>query len=676
MEARYVNEDLKREREAYSSSSDSLSIAIYGKEVFPKLVRLHSIFAKNELLSLQHIWACDASDRYLKACRMAEELARLIREHKLIDDEAFVGALQVMVGEDMFLLLHLTMFICTLEAMCNEEQAKNWLPLAKDFRILGTYAQTELGHGSNVSRLETEAVFDEKTDEWVLNTPSLTARKWWVGGLAKSCTHCILMARLRIGQKDYGVHPFMLQVRDLNNHKSMPGVSLTHIGQKMGYQGMDNGSLHLTNVRIPRKHLLMRFSEVARDGTYTRTGSRKLLYSTLTFTRKQIILSAGANLSRSVVIAIRYAAVRRQFASTAELGALEQQVLSYSTTQRTLMPLLGMAVAFIQAGVWTDGIYQAFKQDIAKGDFKYLEELHLVTSSLKSFMTLATADGMEKCRKACGGHGYMLASGVALHFINFVPQATYEGDFVVLSIQAGRLLLKVVGNKMAGNVPEGALSSSVRHLYTFDPAAKKEAADATLGDFGCPQWLVKAFEIRATAMVYLTAQRFSSLGGPSSVSAFEAVKVDFTKITIAHAQLLVLRAFLSHLQLLEEEHQIEEHAILKCLFCCLALSWMDEHQAEFLLADAFSIQSYSVLAEALAAACLAARRTAVAVADAFKHTDNFLNSALGRYDGDVYNALLESTTLESLNNQDVPVAYERHLQYILHPERKVPRPKL
>ena len=96
-----------------------------------------------------------------------------------------------------------------------------------------------------------------------------------------------------------------LQVRDLNNHKTLPGVSLAHIGQKIGYQGMDNGSLHLTNVRIPRNQLLMRFCEVSRDGTYRTTGSRKLLYSTLTFTRKQIILSAGAHLSRSVVVAIR-----------------------------------------------------------------------------------------------------------------------------------------------------------------------------------------------------------------------------------------------------------------------------------------------------------------------------------------------------------------------------------
>lgn len=47
-----------------------------------------------------------------------------------------------------------------------------------------------------------------------------------------------------------------------------------------------------------------------------------------------------------------------------------------------------------------------------------------------------------------------------------------------------------------------------------------------------------------------------------------------------------------------------------------------------------------------------------------------------RYDGDVYRALFESTKLEPLNDQDVPDAYERYLQYILHPERKMARSKL
>lgn len=43
--------------------------------------------------------------------------------------------------------LHSGMFIPTLEAQCNAEQKDKWLPKAFNYEIIGTYAQTELGHG-------------------------------------------------------------------------------------------------------------------------------------------------------------------------------------------------------------------------------------------------------------------------------------------------------------------------------------------------------------------------------------------------------------------------------------------------------------------------------------------------------------------------------------------------
>ena len=38
-------------------------------------------------------------------------------------------------------------FFLPLQSQGTEEQKKKWLPLALDHRILGAYAQTELGHG-------------------------------------------------------------------------------------------------------------------------------------------------------------------------------------------------------------------------------------------------------------------------------------------------------------------------------------------------------------------------------------------------------------------------------------------------------------------------------------------------------------------------------------------------
>jgi acyl-CoA oxidase len=55
--------------------------------------------------------------------------------------------------------------------------------------IIGCFAMTELGHGSNVACLETTATFDEASDEFIIHTPTLTATKWWIGGAAQSATH-------------------------------------------------------------------------------------------------------------------------------------------------------------------------------------------------------------------------------------------------------------------------------------------------------------------------------------------------------------------------------------------------------------------------------------------------------------------------------------------------------
>ena len=43
--------------------------------------------------------------------------------------------------------LHNSMFVDTIKRMGSDEQVARWLPLAESYRLVGTYAQTELGHG-------------------------------------------------------------------------------------------------------------------------------------------------------------------------------------------------------------------------------------------------------------------------------------------------------------------------------------------------------------------------------------------------------------------------------------------------------------------------------------------------------------------------------------------------
>lgn len=78
--------------------------------------------------------------------------------------------------------VHYVMFVPAIEKQGTPEQLAKWLPRSTSGSILGTYAQTELGHGTFVRGLETRADYDPKTEEFVLNSPSISAYKWWPGG--------------------------------------------------------------------------------------------------------------------------------------------------------------------------------------------------------------------------------------------------------------------------------------------------------------------------------------------------------------------------------------------------------------------------------------------------------------------------------------------------------------
>lgn len=69
------------------------------------------------------------------------------------------------------------MFVPAIKGQGTDEQQQKWLPLAYKMQIIGCYAQTELGHGSNVQGLETTATFDPSTDEFVIHSPTLTSSK-------------------------------------------------------------------------------------------------------------------------------------------------------------------------------------------------------------------------------------------------------------------------------------------------------------------------------------------------------------------------------------------------------------------------------------------------------------------------------------------------------------------
>lgn len=54
---------------------------------------------------------------------------------------------------------------------------------------------------------------------------------------------------------------------------------------------------------------------------------------------------------------------------------------------------------------------------------------------MQALSTWITSDGIEACRRGCGGHGYSLLSGLPTLYASYVQNATWEGDNNVLCLQ-------------------------------------------------------------------------------------------------------------------------------------------------------------------------------------------------------------------------------------------------
>ncbi|CAL5432548.1 unnamed protein product [Camellia sinensis] len=470
-----------------------------------------------------------------------------------------------------------------------EEQQQKWLPLAYKMQIIGCYAQTELGHGSNVQGLETTATFDPQADEFIIHSPTLTSSKWWPGGLGKVSTHAVVYAHLITDGQDHGVHGFIVQLRSLEDHSPLPGITVGDIGMKFGngaYNSMDNGVLRFDHVHIPRDQMLMR---VTREGKYMQSNiPRQLVYGTKVYVRQTIVADASCALSRAICIATRYSAVRRQFGS--QNGGPETQVIDYKTQQSRLFPLLASAYAFRFVGEWLKWLYMDVTQKLQANDFSTLLEAHACTAGLKSLTTSATV--------AC----------------------TYEGANIVLLLQVARFLMKTVSQLGFGMKPVGTTSymGRVEHLMQcrcdvqrescslvdseeFEPEALVDSGvahrqdnsevktgleethrgwfnsdvDSIAKDWAKPRAVLEAFGARAVRMSVACAQNLSKFANSE-----EELSADLVEVAAAHCQLIVVSRFIEKLQQVIPGKGIKQQLEMLCNVYALFL--LHKHQGDFL----------------------------------------------------------------------------------------------
>jgi acyl-CoA oxidase len=212
----------------------------------------------------------------------------------------------------------------------------------------------------------------------------------------------------------------------------MPGIKVGDVGEKIGYSNVDNGFLSFEHYRIPRKALLARFMSITKTGDFKMKANPKIIYQIMVQTRLMIMFGASLNLSRASVVATRYAVCRRQFANV-KGSSQERKLIDYQTHMDILAPNIAAGLCLNMAGrEINEKIVKKSNKMIMEDDYKLLDVLHHFTSGLKALGGEMAYNGLDEMRQACGGAGFLTASGIASLWEDVAPYATYEGVNVVM----------------------------------------------------------------------------------------------------------------------------------------------------------------------------------------------------------------------------------------------------
>ncbi|GAM28721.1 hypothetical protein SAMD00019534_118970 [Acytostelium subglobosum LB1] len=324
-------------------------------------------------------------------------------------------------------------------AVLNLGTEKHHLKYLKDidtWKLPGCFGMTELGHGSNVQGVETTATYDKDTQEFIINTPSDSAQKFWIGNAALHGQACSVFAQLYIGGVHYGVHVFVVPIRNPDGSIA-ENVRIMDNGHKLGLQGVDNGRIWFNNKRIPRDNLLNKFGDVQPDGTYVTSIPSKTkrfgsMVAPLVGGRVLIASSALYATKMALIIATRFATNRRQFGNKNQ----EIPIIQYLTHQRRLFPLIAATVAYNFPINHLKLIYCEPNKTAQN-----VKDVHVWASGIKAVVTWHKTHTLQTVRECCGGQGFSSFNQIPALKSDLEIDMTYEGDNHVLLQQVSRYLL-------------------------------------------------------------------------------------------------------------------------------------------------------------------------------------------------------------------------------------------
>lgn len=514
-----------------------------------------------------------------------------------------------------------------------------YLPDITSMRLLGGFAMTELGHGSDVASLETTVTYLPESDEYEVNSPSSTAAKAYIGNVARDGRMVAVFGQLWVDGECQGVHAILVPLRD-GDGDALPGISIGDQGHKGGLLGVDNGTILFDHVRVPRRMLLDRYGGVDEQGRYQSSidnPNRRFFTMLGTLVRGRVCIGAGGGIAarRALSTATRYALERRQFPEAGRPGGV--LLLDYLVHQRRLLPRIARSYAL---GFAQNELTQMLVHVQGGGEHTERDqrELESRAAGLKAVTTRFANEAVQEAREACGGAGYLSENHLTDLRSDVDVFATFEGDNTVLMQLVTKSLLsdykrawgeldrgglvRETGRVVSSTMMERTAASVM--LDKLAASARRKPEESSLVD---SSWQALMFEEREHHSLESLARRFKAASQVTgdSFEAFNALGGHVQFVARAHMERVVLEAFVAGIDACEDADAVKVLENLRSLF---ALSSIDTDRAWFLEHNRMSGSRAKAIGGQLDDLCRKLRPHAQAIVEGLGIPEQWLHAAI------------------------------------------------
>ena len=464
----------------------------------------------------------------------------------------------------------------SIQKLGTKKHHDRYLTAIGEANLLGCFAMTETGHGSNVRGIKTTATYNKEDDSITIHTPGKNDNKEYIGN-ALHGTMASVFAQLIVDGKNHGVHAILVPLRDSNN-RLMPGVRIEDNGYKLGLNGVDNGKIWFDQVKVPRENLLNKYGDIKSDGTYysdIKNANKRFFTMLGTLVGGRICVAKGAlsGAKMALAIAVKYALQRRQFNDNQKIQ--EDLIMDYPSHQLRLTPAIAKSYVY---QVTLDSMMSIYSDDSITDKRK----IETQVAGLKAIITWFANETIQECREACGGKGYLLENRIADLKADVDIFTTFEGDNTVLLQLAAKGIMSDFNtefNSAGFSAVFKLLGTQISDkLVTINPIYANKVDKEHLYN---PKFHQHAFDYRTRRLTYSAAMRIRDYikKGIPTYQAFLKVQTHLIALGKAYSCELAYNTYLQFTETIEDK---KNQQLFKKLGCLFALSEIREDASWYL----------------------------------------------------------------------------------------------